>query len=568
MAIPNDDDESWDRWINVGLCTYRATGGSEDGRAAWSAWSAKSAKFVPGACDERWAHFATSPPTRGGAGSIFFWAKAAGWKDPAAQVIQLFSLPAEYEAGDFSPDKDARGEAPGGVGGGPPGCDTGPEPPPHPGVDNPGDNLVTEGAVSDAFTREYPDQLRFCHHSGRWYLWNGSRWTREETKLAYRWAHQKAMALAAETAGARAIVAAGKASFAAGVERLAQSDRAFAVTNDCWDQDPWLLGTVDLRTGDIGPAVRDDYIRKQTTVTPADTADCPTWLAFLHEVTQGDEALVDFLQRWFGYCLTADTREQALVFVYGPGGNGKGVMTGTVFGIMGDYAINAAMDTFVATRGDKHTTDLAMLAGARMVVTTEVDEGQAWAEAKIKALTGGDPITARFMRQDNFTFKPRFKLTSSGNHKPKLRNADNAMRRRLNIVPFTHKPARVDRTLAEKLKKEWPEVLRWLIDGCIKWQQFGLNPPTVVQEATDDYFEAQDYFKRWLDECCALDPNASEKSSALMENFQQWCIENKEEAVDSTRFRGMLERTEGVHYKKSGTVKVVGISLRRRSLLG
>jgi putative DNA primase/helicase len=535
-AIPNDDIH-WDDWNRFALYTFSATGGSQEGLNAWSVWSAKSAKHVGENCEKRWADIAKSPPTRCGAGSIFFWAKKAGWKED-------FTRP-----GPPSEPSGSDGASPT-VG----------------GNDADGD-LITEGAVAVAFTVKHRGQLRYDHHAGRWFEWNATRWRREETKLAYRWAHQEAKTLAAGTGNQKTIICAGRATFAAGVERLAQSDRAFAVTSAIWDRDPWLLGTpggtVDLRTGNMRPAVREDYITKETTVAPADTADCPNWLAFLKEATQGDEALIGFLQRWLGYCLTGDTSEHALMFIHGPGGNGKGVLMNTVFGIMGDYAKNAAIDTFVATRGDKHTTDLAMLTGARLVMATEVDEGQAWAEARIKSLTGGDPITARFMRRDNFTFVPQFKLTISGNHKPALRNVDDAARRRFNVVPFVHKPVRVDKTLGERLKQEWPGILRWMIDGSIEWQQSGLNPPPIVQEATQDYFETQDYFSRWLEECCVLHDTLEAKPGDLLASFQAWCGTNGEEVTDNRRLRGMLEKIPGVRYcKREGVRSVRGIGLK------
>jgi putative DNA primase/helicase len=172
--------------------------------------------------------------------------------------------------------------------------------------------------------------------------------------------------------------------------------------------------------------------------------DCPLWLAFLDQVTKGDAGLIRFLKQWFGYSLTGDIREHALVFAHGPGGNGKGVCINTISTIMGEYACAAAMDTFVASDGDKHPTDLAMLRGARMVMVNETEEGRAWAEARIKQLTGDDKIRARFMRQDFFEHMPQFKLAFSGNHKPVLKNVDDAAKRRINMFRLLFKPAVVD----------------------------------------------------------------------------------------------------------------------------
>jgi putative DNA primase/helicase len=174
-----------------------------------------------------------------------------------------------------------------------------------------------------------------------------------------------------------------KISFAGGVERFARSDPVFAVTIDVWDTDPWLLGTpagtVDLRTGELRPARQSELITKATAVATAATANCPTWLRFLEEATKNDAELTRFLQQWAGYSLTGITREHALVFVFGSGGNGKTVFINVLTGIVADYAASAAMETFAASHSDRHPTDLAMLRGARLVTASETEEGRAWA---------------------------------------------------------------------------------------------------------------------------------------------------------------------------------------------
>ena len=184
-----------------------------------------------------------------------------------------------------------------------------------------------------------------------------------------------------------------------------------------------------------------------------------------------------------GYCLTGSIRDHALFFLYGTGGNGKGVLLNTCHDILGDYSAIAAMETFTASKADRHPTDLAMLRGARAVIAQETEDGQRWAESRIKALTGGDAISARFMRQDFFTFKPAFKLLIAGNHKPSLRNVDEAVKRRFNLLPFTVTISKDERDpeLAEKLKGEWPGILAWAIEGCLEWQRIGLCPPNAVR---------------------------------------------------------------------------------------
>ena len=192
------------------------------------------------------------------------------------------------------------------------------------------------------------------------------------------------------------------------------------------------------------------------------------------------------------------------------------------------YATTAPMDTFVASRTDRHPTDLAMLRGARLVAVSETEEGRTWAESKIKQLTGGDRVTARFMRQDFFSFVPQLKLIIISNHKPRLHNVDAAMRRRINIIPFTCKPKNPDPYLEDKLKGEHPQILQWMIDGCCDWQKNGLIRPKVVQQATADYFDTQDLFGQWLDENCNTGPGNSATASVLFDDWMKYAERRRE----------------------------------------
>jgi putative DNA primase/helicase len=339
-------------------------------------------------------------------------------------------------------------------------------------------------------------------------VWDGAIWRQNNTGVAFQYARELTRKLS-DNEKNRIRYISSKVSFAAGVERFARSDPAFAVTIDMWDQDPWLMGTpigtVDLRTGQLRASRPEDYITRSTAVAPAESSDCPTWQRFLDEATGNDADLIRFLRQWCGYCLTGITREHALVFVYGPGGNGKGTFLNALTGILAHYATAAAIETFTATKYDRHPTEIAALRGARAVTASETEQGRAWAEARIKQLTGGDKMRARFMRKDEFEFLPTLKLLIIGNHKPVLHSVDDAMRRRFNIVPFTRKPARPDHHLDEKLKTEWPAILRWMIEGCLDWQANQLMRPQSVLSATSDYFGEQDMIGHWLEEACDTD---------------------------------------------------------------
>jgi putative DNA primase/helicase len=385
--------------------------------------------------------------------------------------------------------------------------------------------ILTEDYAAHLFAERFAGRFRYCHDTGAWFEWDSNVWRRNRTGRVFH----KARLLARELARGqedKVRQTSNKTSFASGVERFARADPLFAVTIEAWDHDPLLLGTpagtVDLRTGLLRPSHQDDGITKLTAVAPLETTDCPLWLKFLDDATGGDRDLIRFLQQWAGYSLTGDTREQALVFIHGPGGNGKSVFLNILTGILKDYATTAAMDTFTASKGNRHSTDVAYLRSARLVTASETEEGRAWAESRIKQLTGGDSITARFICKDNFTFIPTFKLTIVGNHQPVLRNVDEAARRRFNIVPFTRKPEQPDRHLEKKLRAEWPGILRWAIEGCLDWQRNGLVRPASVTTATQSYFEEQDLFRQWLDEECEINPEASYMWERSADLFASW----------------------------------------------
>ncbi|MEM8548074.1 MAG: phage/plasmid primase, P4 family [Pseudomonadota bacterium] len=429
---------------------------------------------------------------------------------------------------------------------------------------------LTEDGVALAFTGQHGSALRYDHDAGAWFEWTGDRWRQDGTGLAYSWCRTIARELS-DGLDAKVRATARKATFAGGVEKMARTDRAHAVTQEAWDKDPFKLGVpggvVDLKTGELGAPDPDQGITKQAAVAPTLQAACPLWLRFLQEATAGDAGMVEFLKRWCGYCLTGDTREHALIFLYGPGGNGKSVFLNTVTRILGDYATTAAMDTFTATRGDKHPTELALLRGARMVSASETEEGRAWAEARIKQLTGGDPITARFMRQDFFTYVPQFKLTIVGNHAPALANVDEAARRRFNIIPFTVKPDCPDRQLEAKLEAEWHGILRWIIDGAVALQQSGLERPESIKAATAEYFSEQDLTARWLADECTVELGASyrwETAAELFANWSTYARINGEEPGTSKSFAPRLRRHGLRAVRKSKGVRAwEGVSINR-----
>jgi putative DNA primase/helicase len=302
---------------------------------------------------------------------------------------------------------------------------------------------------------------------------------------------------------------------------------------------------VDLRTGLLREHRAADYMTMITPVGPR--GDCQKWKAFLCKITNGDAALIAYLQRVTGYSLPGDTGEQAMFFAYGVGANGKGVFLQTIGRILGDYCKTAAIETFTESKSDRHPTELARLHSARLVTATETESGRNWAESRIKMLTGGDTVTAHFMRQDDFEYVPKFKLFFSGNHKPGLRSVGEAMRRRMHMIPFAVIIPKDERDphFVDKLKDEWPGILQWMIDGCLHWHEHGLAPPEAVAKETDAYFEAQDSFSLWIEECCERDPNAWTSTTVLFGSWKVWAekagvrygdIKSFGEAMEAAKF--------------------------------
>ena len=370
------------------------------------------------------------------------------------------------------------------------------------GEDGPLPPGYTEDALALEFTRHHAEDWRYVALWGQWLLWTGTHWQHETTLKAYHLARLVCRDAAATCPRPQVAAKISSAGTVAAVERLARADRRHAATSDEWDQDLWALntpgGVIDLRTGALRPHDRADGMTKIATAAPQ--GDCPTWRQFLATITGNDPQVQAYLARMVGYALTGATIEHALFFLYGTGANGKsrvrqhhrrdprGLRHERAHGHLHGDPGRAAPDRHGRSpgRAPRHLDrDRA---------------GPALGQSKLKALTGGDKISARFMRQDFFEFTPQFKLVVAGNHKPTIRTIDEAMRRRLHLVPFTVTipPKQRDQTLPARLLAERDGILAWAVQGCLEWQRIGLEPPAAVMAATREYFEAEDALGRWL----------------------------------------------------------------------
>jgi putative DNA primase/helicase len=429
-------------------------------------------------------------------------------------------------------------------------------------VDNALDNPFTKDALALRFSNRHAHDLRYVAIRSQWYKWNGVIWAPEQTLLVFDLARASCRDDAADYGNGKPPDKLFTAKTVAAIHSFARADRRQAATIEQFDADTWILTTADetydLHTGLGKPPDPDDYITKRIAcaAAPAGTAH-PIWSAFLDRVTDRNAELQGFLQRYFGYCLTGETSEHRFVFAYGTGANGKSTLINTIAKIFADYATIADVGTFLAAAHERHPTDVAKLHGHRLVVAQETEKGRRWDEVKIKSMTGGDRMTARFMRCDFFDFVPTFKLFITGNAKPRLDNVDEAMRRRLLLVPFTVQIPTEERDpdLPRKLEQEWPAILRWCIDGCLEWQRIGLEPPAIVADATTAYFDDQDIAQQWLDECTADGgPYAFTLTNQLFASWRQWCEERHFAPGSLETFSGALE-DRGFTKKRDGRGK-------------
>jgi putative DNA primase/helicase len=423
----------------------------------------------------------------------------------------------------------------------------------------------TDDALALRFAEEHGAGLRYVAALGKWYVWDGARWRFDDTLIARHRARSVCRAAAAGCNEPKTAKLIASAKTVRAVEHLAQADRSIAATVEQWDADLWLLNTpdgiVDLQTGGMRPHNPEDYVTKITSVSPDTSCPISTWLGFLSRITGGNTELVSYLQRMAGYALTGSTREHALFFLYGTGGNGKTKFLNAITEAAGDYAKTAPIETFTATNHDRHPTDLAGLRGARLVTAVETEEGRRWAESRIKTLTGEDKISARFMRQDFFEYTPQFKLVIAGNHKPGLRSVDEAIRRRFNLIPFTVTipPAERDEALGDKLRAELPSILAWMIEGTRQWLELGLAPPRIVTDATSAYLEAEDAVAAWIDDQCQRDPNARTTSADLFVSWNAWATANGEYVGGVRRLVMALEARGFTPYRTKEARGVSGL---------
>jgi putative DNA primase/helicase len=400
--------------------------------------------------------------------------------------------------------------------------------------------LYTDLGNAQKFVAENKDQIRYCPTWGRWLVWDGQRWKIDETGEVVRRAKKTVLALLDQArknrtdAGHQMAFRHAKGSqrlySITALVKLAESEKDIPVLPDELDSDPYLLnclnGTVDLRTGELHPHRKYQLITKLAPLNYDANARCPIFEQFTNRIMGGDPALVGYLQRCLGYALTGDVTEKALFLFLGKGNNGKTTLVEAFRHVLGDYAGQLPIESLMAKNSDSIPNDIARLKGLRFVTASEVESGRRLNEAKVKLLTGMGTLTGRFMRQEFFDFVPTFKIFMDTNHKPDVRDTDEAIWDRLKVIPFKVPipPEEKDKHLLDRLKAEAPGILAWAIRGCMDWwEHHDLAEPAAVKEASRAYRQEMDSVADFVDAECIRDANLSETSTALYREYKGWC---------------------------------------------
>jgi len=413
----------------------------------------------------------------------------------------------------------------------------------------------SEQALADALAHRAAGLLRWTPGLD-WMVNKGTHWERDLHLTRYTLARDVCRDAAADAGKLAGKIC--SASTSSSIVNLARPAPGVVTPVDEWDKFPMVLNTpgeaIDLATGQA--VSRDGLLFTQVSGVAPAKMPTPVWDKFIHEVFGGDLEMVEFMQRMGGYCLSGSVAEQKLFFLHGSGANGKSVFLEVLRALCGKYGHNLPSEALMTSRNEGHATTYAALHSKRLAISSEIEESAHWAEARIKSLTGDKTMTARFMRQDGFEFNITHKHLIAGNFKPRLKGDDQAIVRRMVLIPFaqTFEGSRRDNQLADKLVAEYGGILSWFIEGARKWAATGLAIPASVSTASKDYMAENNDLDLWLSECCLEGQEKSSTSSSLYQSFAMWKKRNGEFAPSSKSFSQRLERTHTKRKTKEGMV--------------
>lgn len=414
--------------------------------------------------------------------------------------------------------------------------------------------VISEDSIAQRFAEENAESFCFIRDWNCWLKWNGETWKRDAKDSVIEAIRRLCRLIAAAEPDPRKAERLTSLQKVRAIEQLARSDLRLSVDADRWDRDPWEMNTPDgivcLRSGEYSSHDPSRYLMKQTSVSPQ--GNCERWLKFINIITGGDTELANYLQQLAGYCLTGSVAEQVFFYLWGTGANGKSVFTAVLTEILGTYSKFAAPGMLTASFRDRHPTELAMLQGSRLVIASELAKDDKLDINKLKFITGGDRLVARKMNQDFSEFTPTFKLILVGNALPSLSSIDEAIRRRIRIIPFivTIPPEKRDPDLVGTLLSEGDGILAWALKGCLDYQRNGLRTPACVKRLTENHLYAADPINRFIQERCEVGKSFCTGSSDIYSSWRSWSIEEDEYKLTQSAFirdlvsRGFQRRRE------------------------
>ncbi|PEP87755.1 phage/plasmid primase, P4 family [Bacillus toyonensis] len=404
-------------------------------------------------------------------------------------------------------------------------------------------------------TDRYGEVIRYSYIRKNWYFYNGKTWILDQQGMMKNIADKVIEKMKEEpiyvaegedeTDMKKALHKHLKSSRGSQkkTNMIKESEHVLPIQPHEFDCDPDVFnvqnGYLDLQTGKLNEHDNTKFFTKISAVEYTDKMDCPLWMEFLHQIFDGNQKLIEYMQRAVGYSLSGSTEEQMMFILYGNGRNGKSVFLDVVTEIFGNYATNIQPQTImVKQQSSGANSDIARLDGARLVTTTEPNEGVRLDEGLVKQLTGGDKVTARFLYENEFDFLPQFKLWMATNHKPIIRGTDNGIWRRLAVIPFTVQipKGKVDKRLKHKLRRELKAILNWAVEGYIKWRKDGLQEPQIIQDQREEYRTEMDSIEAFLAECCRKIPQGKVQAKTLYRLYRDWASENGQDMISNTKF--------------------------------
>jgi len=430
----------------------------------------------------------------------------------------------------------------------------------------------TDLGNAERFARDHSGHVIYCMDQRRWYCWDGNRWKPDPasvqqcakettrnmlTEPSYSEEHRSAL-----TQWQRQSESHGKQK---AMIELAASEHKLVKQSTVLDRHLHLFnaadGTIDLHTGEVKVPDRSDLITCISDAhAKADNA-CPKWTRFVNEVMRDDQLQIDYLQRLCGYMMSGNRNEQIIIYLQGDGANGKSVFIDVLSHVFGDYAGSISARALIDRANGAIPSDIAAIAGKRLVTMSEFPERTYINTTTVKAITGGDKVTARHLYKDWFEFKPQFQLLCAMNELPKVFENDEAYLRRVRIIPFRRvfDGPEKDRNLSGKLKAEADGILQWCLEGARLYKKQGLSPTSLMVEVLEEYRRKSDPVAEFVRVCIFRKGGQSFHSlDDLVREVRQYLAQEDLPTPDESTIKKSLRRWLGdikQHRTSNGRVR-------------